>query len=192
MKKIINAQQTHDLDQYTINQLKISSLQLMERASLYFCMKFQKLYDTSHEVVVYCGIGNNGGDGLVVARMLQESNYQVTVVQAMIGEHLSEDNAANKARLPKEIPYLAVRKGDELPKFTENTVAIDALFGSGLSRPIEGYWATIVEHINDTHEAIVAIDLPSGLYADQAAVGAIIRATHTFTFQLPKLSFFFC
>jgi NAD(P)H-hydrate epimerase len=190
MKKIFTAAQTHELDQYTIQHEPISSIDLMERASKAFVEAFCNLYDTESSVVIWCGTGNNGGDGLAIARLLEGRNYQVNVIQAMIGK-ASEENSTNQERLPKTVPYRRIQKGEELPEVNESAVAIDALFGSGLSRPVEGYWATVVAYINANFDEIVAIDLPSGLYADQAAEGTIIQATHTISFERPKLSFFF-
>ncbi|MEM1326004.1 MAG: NAD(P)H-hydrate dehydratase [Bacteroidota bacterium] len=191
MQKILSATQTKTLDQYTMQHEPISSINLMERASLAFVKAFSELYDYDSRITVWCGTGNNGGDGLAVARILSKFGYEASVIQVMIGNQLSKDNANNKDRLPQEIDYQILREYDALPIVDQESVAIDGLFGSGLSRPVEGYWAEVIAHINDKYKEIVTIDLPSGLYADYPAEGTIIQATYTISFQLPNFSFFF-
>ncbi|MEM8526125.1 MAG: NAD(P)H-hydrate dehydratase [Bacteroidota bacterium] len=192
MQKILSAQQTRELDQFTIESEPIASIDLMERASRAFVLEFCSLFPSNEQkMVVLCGVGNNGGDGFAIARMLKNWSYEVRVIHALVGKKLSEDCKINKERLPQEIELIELRKDGAFPKIEEDEVLIDAFFGSGLNRPVEGFWGEFVQHINAQKSVKVAIDIPSGLFADQPSEGKIIEVGYTITFQFPKLAFFF-
>ncbi|MEN0045976.1 MAG: NAD(P)H-hydrate dehydratase [Bacteroidota bacterium] len=192
MLKILSAQQTRELDQYTIQNEPITPIDLMERASRAFMLEFCGIFSLKNtKVVVLCGVGNNGGDGFAVARMLQAWQYEVHVIHALVSEKLSVDCQINKDRLPKEIEIIELRKGDDFPQIEKGEILIDAFFGSGLNRPIEGFWGALIQHLNAQKNTRVAIDISSGLFADRASEGNIIKADYTITFQFPKLAFFF-
>lgn len=181
--KILDVNQLRKLDTYTIEHEPIKSADLMERAARAFVERFISLLPTPKTVLVCCGTGNNGGDGLAVARLLSEKGYDTEVVIAGDPEKSSPDFAANLQKLP--IPYTLF--GADLPPAE---VIIDALFGSGLSRPVAGLHAEVVERINGAEAVKVAVDIPSGLFADKVSGGQhIVRADFTITFQLPKLAF---
>ncbi len=190
--KILSAQQTQVLDQQTILREPISSIDLMERASRAFFSAFQQKFGAvDQKIYVLCGPGNNGGDGLAVARMLHEADYELEVWRAEIGKP-SPDHLTNLDRL-KAIPAVTVRDfsaDDTLPLPTSGSILIDGLFGSGLNRPVEGKWGDWIDQLNVQEITRVAIDVPSGLMADQASSGIILKADYTFSFQLPKLAFF--
>lgn len=189
--KILSAEQTRMLDAYTIAQEPIASIDLMERASSVFAEWFAKKFPLAkHKIYVCCGIGNNGGDGLAIARLLHGWKYQVVVIHCIISEHWSEDCRINRERLKKLVPILELRQGEAFPDFEQNAVVIDALFGSGLNRPVEGYWGDYIDHLNTGTAQRVAVDIPSGLFADQHAVGHIFSADYCLSFQYPKLAFF--
>lgn len=191
--KILSATQTHLVDQVTIEQEPIPSIDLMERASGVFTNWFCEHYFTiSHSIQVLCGMGNNGGDGLAIARLLFQRGYAVTVFLANVGANRSADNAINLRRLEalEGVGIQSLSENDPFPSFPDHCVLIDGLFGSGLSRPVEGYWAALLAHCNTGSHQRVAIDLPSGLYADRARAGIAFRADRTLSFQLPKLAFF--
>lgn len=192
--KILSAQQTRALDTYTIQHEPISSIDLMERASAVFTDWFSEQYPMRHQLIqVFCGMGNNGGDGLAVARMLHERKYDVKVSICRFSERGSEDFQTNLERLKDhpEVEIDFIKEDAPLPDLRETAIIIDAIFGSGLNRPVSGYWARLIGHINESNATIAAIDIPSGLFADQHTEGASIQANQTLTFELPKLAFLF-
>lgn len=190
--KILDAENIRQLDAYTIANEPIVSVDLMERAASafthWFCPQFP--VGNNQPVWIFCGPGNNGGDGLAVARMLHRELYEVRVFLCQIGQSVSEDYRVNLERLP-QVELRQLHEGDTLPVIPERAIVIDALFGSGLNRPIQGYWAQLIGHINEQAGTVVAIDIPSGLFADQPTTGPAIRAHFTATFELPKLAFLF-
>ena len=164
----------------------------MERASRAFTERFTTHYpDTDRPVYVCCGTGNNGGDGLVIARLLYQRAYPITILRCHVSEQASEDFATQWERLPTRdaIEVLNIHPDDPLPTLPEETLLIDALFGTGLSRPVRGYWARLLEHLNQMQLTRVAVDVPSGVFTDRHTDGVSFRAHQTLTFQLPKLAF---
>ena len=192
--KILNAPQIKDLDAYTIANEPIISIELMERASLAFVKWFvQQFPNQDTPIYIYCGPGNNGGDGLAIARLLQQRFYNVAVYACQIGSNASKDFQKNWERLPRhsEMKIFSIWKDDYLEDLQQDAMVIDAIFGSGLNRPIEGYWASLIEHLNAQPVKRIAVDIPSGLYADRHTEGTCIHAHYTFTFEMPKLAFLF-
>lgn len=192
--KILSALQIQELDKYTIGNEPIASIDLMERAALAFVTWFTSKFPNQDTLVyVYCGPGNNGGDGLAVARLLQQRFYNVAVYACQIGSDASKDFQINWERLPRktELKIFSIWQDDFLEDLPTGGILIDAIFGSGLNRPIEGYWAKMIAHLNEQPVTRVAIDVPSGLYADQHTEGIRIHADTTFTFEMPKLAFLF-
>jgi len=192
MKKILSTRQVQQADQYTIENEPITSIDLMERASKAFMKKFLMLYpDSSRNILIFCGIGNNGGDGLAIARLLHQQNHRAKVFIVGNLDKSSPDFRTNLDRLPKEVDSLHLRSSSNFPDINpDNALVIDGLFGSGLSRPIEGLQAELIYHINSSKASIVSIDIASGLFADKPAKGdVIIRPNRTISFQTPKLAF---
>jgi hydroxyethylthiazole kinase-like uncharacterized protein yjeF len=193
--KIITAEQTRQLDAYTIKHEPIPSIDLMERAASTFAKWFiEKYQEAVIPVVIFCGPGNNGGDGLAIARMLHHKGYEVKVVLCQISKNTSEDYNINLERLPKKDTILVelLEKGDDLPSLPGSAIIIDALFGSGLNRPVEGYWGKLLQHLNEAEGCTrISVDIPSGMFADQPTEGISFEAHLTFSFELPKLGFFF-
>ncbi len=189
--KLLSAAQTRALDQATIQAQHISSLDLMERAATavtnWLLDALQPGYGTA--IHVFCGPGNNGGDGLVVARQLHRAGYAVQVWLLKAGRH-SADFSHNRQQLPTEVPCQEIDPA-KLPPVTADAIVVDALFGTGLSRPLADDAAAVVRHINEAGATVVAIDLPSGLQADapQPADSAVVKARYTLSFELPKLAF---
>ncbi|NND09284.1 MAG: NAD(P)H-hydrate dehydratase [Saprospiraceae bacterium] len=191
--KIFSADQIKFIDDFTIRNEPISSLDLMERAAskaFEWILKHYKL--NNQRFVVFAGPGNNGGDGLAIARMLSRAGRSVLVFTLGIGKSRSADFASNLERLREQgsVDLHNLNEGDELPSIAQDDVLIDAIFGSGLNKPVTGYWAQLVRHLNDFVNKVIAIDIPSGLSADDISNGEVIEAAHTLTFQQPKLSFF--
>lgn len=192
--KILSAAQTRTADLYTIGHKPIASIDLMERAATVFCDWFESTFgQMGQPVCILCGVGNNGGDGLAIARLLCRRFYQVSVVLCRTGSSLSNDCQLNLERLPRRdaIEFLELQEGSAFPAVPPDSMLVDALFGSGLNRPVSGYWADFLEHFSAHPGIRVSVDIPSGLPADTPYEGAVFRATFTFTFQRPKLAFFF-
>ncbi len=193
--KIITAQQTHELDAYTIKKDDIPSIELMERASKTFVKWFEKQFpDLLMPVFICCGPGNNGGDGLAIARLLHHKGYIVELILFHITDNTSEDYNINLERLPKRdtIAVQTLEKDADFPRIPEGSIVIDAIFGSGLNRPVEGYWEDCLQQLNQLKEVIrVSVDIPSGMFADKHTEGTSFQADYTFSFELPKQGFFF-
>ncbi len=191
--KIFNVHQIRAADQYTIHHEPIASEDLMERASEAFVKWFLKNapYKSGFTVHIFCGVGNNGGDGLCIARMLSSMHFKVVVHIIHFVNKSSRDFQINKAKLEglKAIKVCEYTNAHSLPTFHENDLIVDAIFGSGLSRPIGGFTAEIVQHINQSNCPVIAVDIPSGLYADHHSDSIVIEAKHTVSFQFPKLAF---
>ncbi len=187
--RILNTRQIRDLDAHTISHEPIASIDLMERASRAFVEWFIRRITTDRKVGVVCGTGNNGGDGLAIARILSEWGYyvQVWVVRGKASE--TADFATNLARLPAAVSRTDISDDRHDIAFGECAVLIDAIFGTGLSRPPDGLYARVIALINEAEATRVAVDIPSGLMADAHSSGAIVRAHYTVSFQLPKLAF---
>ncbi len=190
MIKILPSDQIKALDAYTIAHESIASIDLMERACRAFCSWFGSHFDETKRIGVVCGTGNNGGDGLGIARLLHDWGYSVRVwiVRGSVAE--SADFKINIDRLPNDVSVNLILSVPEENLFNETDVLIDAVFGSGLSRPADGIYARVIEAINQSNATRVAVDIPSGLFADKPTVGVIVKAHFTVSFQLPKLAFF--
>ncbi len=194
--KILPVEKIREADAYTIKNEPIKSIDLMERAAKQCFRWIRKKTDNKQPVKIFCGPGNNGGDGLVVARLLAKKDYDVKVFIVRFTEKGSDDFNTNLKRLqePEHIEVSEIRDGDPLPGITPNDLVIDAIFGSGLSRPVTGFVAKLIEKINNSGAITIAIDTPSGLFSDETSNdknGAIVEADYTLTFQLPKLAFLY-
>lgn len=164
----------------------------MERASNAFVNWFVQQRTIKQHIYIYCGPGNNGGDGLVISRLLLGKGYQVTPYLINPKNKLSPDCAKNLDRLTDVIKCTHITD-IKLPEVNKNDIIIDALFGSGLSRPLSGIYLTIIQKLN-THDCIkIAIDVPSGMYCDSLnnSDETIFKSNTIATFQIPKRSFFF-
>lgn len=190
--KILNAEQIRAWDRYTIEHEPTASIDLMERAA---AKCFEWLEENSwfvYSFSIFCGKGNNGGDGLALARMLAVQGCTVSVNILEFGHKGTDDFQANLARLHQypSVTIHFIQDETKFHSFTKETVIIDALFGSGLSRPLDGITAKLVDHINNSGCAIIAIDVPSGMSVDQSSIGnTIIKADYTLSFQCYKPAF---
>lgn len=191
--KILSAEQTRQADAYTIAHEPIASIDLMERAASK-CSKWIAEHMLScSDLAIFCGSGNNGGDGLAIARLLADKGIESTVY-LLPATSASNDFALNLERLQEieEVQIIKLSDPKAFPQLSNDTLVLDALFGSGLSRPISGFAAEVIEYINHSPSICLAIDLPSGLPADQSVStnpGAVIRADYTLTFEPIKLCF---
>lgn len=191
--KIFTARQIRECDAFTIQEEGIASAELMERAANACATWLYRNYDSNTPVLVVCGMGNNGGDGLALTRILLQSGFSAKAVILKHTRQFSADAAHNLTLLhqlaPENIQIL--EEGHFVTGLPENILVIDALFGTGLNRPLEDWPAAFVQELNELPNKIIAIDIPSGLPADNlpAPGAAVIRATHTLSFQFYKRSF---
>ena len=196
--KIFTSAQIHELDQYTIEHEPIRSVDLMERAAKAITKAITEKWSTQTPVVVFAGPGNNGGDALAVGRLLAEQDYKVHIFLFNTNGKLSEDCAANKQRIldSRKLKDMITEVIEEFdpPQLTAQTLVIDGLFGSGLTKPLAGGFASLVKYINQSPSFIVSIDLPSGLMTEDNTYNVranIIKADMTLTLQQKKLAFLF-
>ncbi len=194
--KILEPYQIREIDQYTINNKPIPSIELMECAAqsavdwiLNNCM--------AKSFYIFCGTGNNGGDGLAIARILSNLPIKIQVFMLRLSDNLSPDAAINFERL-KDLKHILIHEINSpeelrLISLNEDALIIDAILGSGLNRPTEGLARETIKHINNLPNKTVAIDIPSGLFANYSInfihYEGIIKADITLSFQLPKLAF---
>lgn len=193
--KILSAEQLAEADNFTIKNQNITSEELMERAAtLVFQEIHNRLQGAPIPIKIFCGIGNNGGDGLVIGRHLIQHGYNVKIYTVAYSDKRSEDFLANYEKI-KEItndwPGL-IKEEDDIPEISTGDFVIDSIFGIGLNRPIEGWVATLVREINKSEAFVLSVDIPSGLFTDQSSGkdAAIIKANYTLTFEAPKLVFY--
>jgi len=191
---ILSAEQIRLADAATISRGPVSSFGLMETAAAACTKWISQHVDLSQKIIICCGEGNNGGDGLAVARMLLQQGKKVLVLALDISGKRSADNQTNLAALIEKWPasVTMISSNNNLPQINEPAVYIDALFGTGINRVIEGLPAMIIEWINTQKGEKISIDMPSGLFADaHTSATAVVRASHTLSFELPKLAFLF-
>ncbi|MFN9379674.1 MAG: NAD(P)H-hydrate epimerase, partial [Bacteroidota bacterium] len=190
----MNASQIRAWDAFTIEHEPIKSIDLMERAAL-ACFHWLEMRDlTSRFFQIFCGKGNNGGDGLALGRILLQAGARVDIYFLSSENTGTADFQCNLLRWKnyskREIHWLNESK--DFPALASNSLVIDALFGSGLNRPLEGINALLINYLNEHAKEIISIDLPSGLMPDTLKIGIpIIQANHTLSFQSPKLAFYF-
>lgn len=184
MQLWVNAAQMKAADQYTIQKLEVPSLELMEHAAQ-ACVQVleDEKVDLSH-VCVVCGSGNNGGDGFAIARILQNNRYSVETFCVGSPEHYTEETQEQMHRLQEcggKITY-------GMPQEDSYSVIIDAVFGVGLSRKVEGRYRQVIEQMNRMRGIKFAVDIPSGLSATTGCIlGCAFKADYTVTFQLKKI-----
>ncbi|GJM30126.1 MAG: bifunctional NAD(P)H-hydrate repair enzyme [Cyclobacteriaceae bacterium] len=189
--KILTTDQIRLADNYTIENQPIESIELMEQASMSFVEAYLDLPVGQSPVTVVCGPGNNGGDGLAIARLLSQRNFEVEVWLIQTGSGLSVDCKLNLKRWRDFGTTIEINSAEQLKELTLKPVVIDAIFGSGISRGISGLLAEVIQFINESASQVISVDMPSGLFADQPnPKGEIVRADHTISFQVPKLAFF--
>ncbi|MBU2914563.1 NAD(P)H-hydrate dehydratase [Reichenbachiella agariperforans] len=188
--KIFSAEQTRQADQYTITHEPIASIDLMERASTCFVQAFLRDYSKDQSVKVFCGTGNNGGDGLAIARLLLDADYHVEVYLLGDVEKGTPDFQTNLKKLKGLLAPVWVSDMVVFPTIENGDLVIDALFGSGVSRPVEGIYAECIEAINRSMaKDVIAVDIASGLGCEtRYGKGAVMEVSHTVTFQSPKLT----
>lgn len=191
--KILNATQLKALDEFTVQEEGVKSLELMERAATKVTENILKRWDKDWRVIVFAGPGNNGGDALAVARMLIERGYDVETFLFNTRGRLRPDCDANRQKLLSisGVKFTEVESTFEAPKIEGRTLIVDGLFGTGLNKSLSGGFSLLVKFINAAPADVVAIDMPSGLMTEDNSYNVrshIVRANLTVTFQAPKLS----
>jgi NAD(P)H-hydrate epimerase len=193
--KILSTAKIREADAYTIKHEPILSIDLMERAAFQLYLWIKKRVDKEHAIHIFAGVGNNGGDGLVLGRLLAKKGYQVKIHTVRYSDKGSKDFQINYQRLidlDMGSQINEVSEAKDLPKPGEEDLLVDALFGSGLTRPVTGIAAEAIRVMNESPAVTIAVDIPSGLFADSHSdqkTGAIVRADYTLSFQMPKLAF---
>ena len=195
--RILTAESMARVDRQAIEEIGIPGPVLMENAAIGLADGVGELFPEAEKVAIFCGPGNNGGDGFALARHLDARGYRVELFSAFFGKQPSEDCAAQRAICAKQ-GISETEIDDEADALEAAAVAADAdlvvdgLFGTGLGRPLEGDFATLVESLNDLAVPILAVDLPSGLSGSKAEIlGPHVRAAATVTFAAPKLAHVF-
>ncbi|MDE3125887.1 MAG: NAD(P)H-hydrate dehydratase [Bacteroidota bacterium] len=191
MKKLLSALQLQQWDAYTIEHEPISSIDLMERAAMECTKWLLRQSFIQQPIYIFCGKGNNGGDGLAIARQLFEAGITPAIYIAEFGKPGTDNFQENLHRLHLlGIAVQYISSEDLLPHIPNNAVIIDALLGVGLNKPLTSLYALIVQHINAANVYTIAIDVPTGLFIDKHTNSDIvIKAKHTLTFQSYKLCF---
>lgn len=193
--KIFSVKQIKNWDLYTIHHEPITSTELMERAAGACFDWIVENFDDEYHFKIFCGKGNNGGDGLAIARLLKTIKYKVSVFIPFSDAAGSEDFEENLKKLKKTSVKITILKDEQsFPEVSKEDVIIDALFGTGLNKPAAGIYGSLINFINSTGAKIISIDVPSGLYIDKSStserdVQLIIKADYTLTFQNQKLAF---
>ncbi|MBD1394136.1 NAD(P)H-hydrate dehydratase [Mucilaginibacter glaciei] len=193
MLPLLVASQIREADAYTIAHEPISSVDLMERASKAFVGWFVNHFqDKKQTITIYCGTGNNGGDGLAVARILCDHGYcNIDVKITRFSEKESDGFKENLKRLRQTKITISEIKTKSKPPAEKAEIIIDALLGSGLNKPLAGDYKNLVEYLNGLQKTVVAVDVPTGFYADGEITkdAVALKADLVITFQQPKLNF---
>ncbi len=194
--KILTGGQFRELDLLTMQSEPITSIDLMERASRAMTDEFLRRWPTAEQrIFIFAGPGGNGGDGLAVARMLAEAGRITTTYLFNVRGHLSPDCEQNRERLRLMTDATLIEVTSELlfPELQADDIVIDALFGTGLSKPLSGGFALVAKRINQSRATVVSIDVPSGLMCEDNSYNDtqnIVRAALTLSLGQPKLAFF--
>lgn len=191
--KIFRTNQIKELDAYTIAHEPIASFDLMKRASSALFEALLRALDRDASVRIFAGPGNNGGDALVVARLLRMVGFEMEVYLVSLGRCSADCLGAQKELEMAGVEIHRITDASMLDfSLQSSDCVIDGLFGSGLNRPLEGLYAEVVKRINESGAKVYSIDIPSGLFGEDNRTNrpeAIIRADATFTFQFPKIAF---
>jgi hydroxyethylthiazole kinase-like uncharacterized protein yjeF len=193
--KIFSREQIYEADEVTVRMQNITMTDLMERAGIQiFNWMHSRIQGAQVPIHVFCGIGNNGGDGLVGARHLISHGYQVIVYVVNFSEKRSKDFLINYERIKevtKDWPKIINSKAD-FPVINTEDIIVDAVFGIGLNREADKWVKQLFQHFRASKAYTISIDIPSGLYLDKVPKDdkGVVSANMTLTFQFPKLVFF--
>ena len=194
--KLFRSDQIKQIDEYTIKEEPIASIDLMERAAGQLLRWYLPRFERTRRIFIFVGPGNNGGDGLALARLLSSNRYDTKVYYVDFTDKTSEDWKINLLRLKTEtnVTLNYLNDIDQFPVISSGDIIIDAIFGSGLTRPVEGLAGDVIKYINRSDATIISIDIPSGMFGEDNTrnnYDYIVSADYTLSFQFPKLSFMF-
>lgn len=189
LKKILSEREIKRIDLLTIEKNNLRSIDLMEQAAEAFVQYLMTQHIANQTIIVLCGPGNNGGDGLAITRLLNDHGFNTKAFLINTKKEVSSDCSENLNRLPSTT---LVSKRSQIPDLSNADIIIDALFGIGLHGSLEGVHAQMIQAVNDSKKLVYSVDVPSGLPADSITNSdSVICADMTLTFQRPKVSFFF-
>jgi len=183
MLEAVTAQEMQRFDRYTIDEIGVPPLVLMERAALSVIdVLAAGPFDLSN-ILVIAGLGNNGGDGVAIARLLTQKGVNVDLL-VLGDEHRATTNTSTQLKIARGY---GIQTQTRVRDFRNYTVIVDALFGIGLSKPVPNKLGDIIKRVNAANIPVVSVDVPSGLHATTGEIlGSAIRATATVTFAYPK------
>lgn len=195
MQTLLTSAQMRIADDFTIANKPIASIDLMETAARAFVKVFlREEFDNNKSVAIFCGKGNNGGDGLAIAHFLLNNGYEnIKVYIINFSKKKSADFAINLQRLEESrCKKVVVEQVADLKNIKADLI-IDAILGSGLNKPLEGDYAELVNQINKLEKKIYSVDVPTGFFAEGSLPNEYngIKAYKTICFQRPKINFFF-
>ena len=193
--KVLSVDQVYRADAITLENEQIDSLELMERAATKIYQRLDYLLQESKSTIhIFCGVGNNGGDGLAVARLLYENNYDVIAYVVNYSDKHSADFDHNLHHFEKSthLKVQMLQDAGNFPEINPNDIIIDAIFGIGLNRSPQGWVKLLIGYLNKSNAFTFSIDIPSGLFANSPLTDcdAVIKANRTLTLQTPKLAFY--
>ena len=192
--KILSAAQIKEADRYTIDHEPIRPIDLMERAAEACVQHIIKNSKEPADYILISGKGNNGGDGLAIARLLADSGFSLHVYVLEYTDSASDDFILNLERLKSQAKanVMHINSADDIELNDQSTI-IDAILGTGINKPTEGLIAEVIDKVNKSGLRVIAVDVPSGMSIDEpsAKKTSIIHAALTLTFQQPKLAFMF-
>ncbi|MBP7184457.1 MAG: NAD(P)H-hydrate dehydratase [Saprospiraceae bacterium] len=194
--KIYNTAQIKAYDEFTILHEPISSIDLMERAAVQLTKKLLELYPLNTNFSFIIGNGNNGGDGLAMARLLHPLGMNLKIfLLNFANSKLSKDAEINLKRLPHGIKIIEVKNPNDFDAIEIDDLIIDCIFGTGLKYPLRSEYHDFIQSLNQRTNQMIAIDIPSGLTSDDnnnlVIESPVIKAHTTITIQQPKFNFFF-
>ncbi len=189
--KLFSAEQIKNWDLFTINNEPVLSIDLMERAASACVNWILQNFNNTSAFKIFCGKGNNGGDGLAIARLLIKNNFPVSVYIVESSSAGSQDFNLNLQRLKEKSQAIYfIESAEVLPEIKKDDILIDSLFGTGLNKKPSGIFKKLILYLNNSGAQIISIDMPSGLYTDVSSDGnAIIRSRYTLSFQQQKMAF---
>lgn len=188
--KVFSANQIRRWEEYTMQHTPVSALQLMEQAAKACVEHLEEMLPLDAPISVFCGPGNNGGDGLVIARNLQDLGFKVSAYtfKEEAGSIGYQESLKKFQKKKGTIRFLVPNQ--PLPELQQGII-IDAIFGIGLNKPIKGFYKKVVNYMNSLPLPVISIDMPSGLFADKSSQGnSVIFADVTLSLGTEKLAFF--
>ena len=192
--KILTTNEIKAWEDYTAENSSFTQLSLMEDAAKVFVDWFQSNHpERDRPIYYFCGSGNNGGDGFAIARLLDNAKYHGKAFCCGDLYKKTDECITNRKKLAfgDRIHIVQQNSNVDLPNIPKDAIVIDALFGIGLNRSVDGYFEDLIHHINEKAKFIISIDIPSGLFPDQHTNSTAIEASLCFSFQCPKLAFMF-